>query len=230
MRKADYDQRYVSFDYFPKDFILEQWSEGKTITSFNYESGKWYFVFSKLGKYSRESYSLKYDFPEDWIYEKRQDGYNCTSITFGDKKWIVVMSKPENSEDRLTFESVKKGSINDITEFIEYKWGYGYFITHVAFGNGEWVVVMAKNTGYRHQVYRYQSAFPEEWIDKYYKQEYRITGLTYSGKTWFVVMSKIPNPPGEICFYNENTPSDFLQKYWDKGYRVVLLKNSLPLE
>ena len=60
-------------------------------------------------------------------------------------------------------QSYKKSSIFP-KEWIKEKWDEDYDITEVAYGDGQWVVVMTGESGYYGQSWTTSSSFPEDTV------------------------------------------------------------------
>jgi SpoVK/Ycf46/Vps4 family AAA+-type ATPase len=69
-------------------------------------------------------------------------------------------------------------------------WNSGIDISQVAYGAGNWAVLMAEKTGFSGQRYFQNSEFPAKSIDEGWKENYYITNVTWGDSTWVLIMSQ----------------------------------------
>ena len=60
-------QSWATRTEFPKEFIREQWAEGKQITALGFGGGLWAAVLSKGATFSKQTWILKSEFPKETI-------------------------------------------------------------------------------------------------------------------------------------------------------------------
>ncbi|MCP4356588.1 MAG: serine/threonine protein kinase [Chloroflexi bacterium] len=107
------------------------------------------------------------------------------------------------------------------SEFIQQKWGEGFRITDLTYGDGVWGVIMSQNSPYGRQTYYVTEAFPTETIEQKWKEGFRITDLTYSDGVWGVVLSQ-DSPYGRQTWYTtEAFPKEVIQQKWEEGFRIT---------
>ncbi len=219
MRSGTHAQGYKTTEGFPKSYINAEGGKVKYIDKMAYNNGKWTVVMSGLPYKNQYYYFLNKSLPLEQIRESWRQGFNITEVTYTNEQWFVVMSLPNNNSKIIREESLYKGTLNEVLKYIDSNWKYRQ-IGNITYGNNEWVVTMAKHPEYGHQIYRYQSSFPTEWLDKNYPEDYRVTSIAYGGGTWMVVMSKLKVNTGEFYTYNEEFPIDFIKSKWDDKYRI----------
>ena len=76
------------------------------------------------------------------------------------------------------------------TDAVNDGWNSGIDISQVAYGAGNWAVLMAEQTGYTGQRYFQNSEFPVRAIDEGWKENYYITNITWGDAGWVLIMSQ----------------------------------------
>jgi tetratricopeptide (TPR) repeat protein len=117
----------------------------------------------------------------------------------------------------------KRGSFDEIKSFISQKWSDQKDIIDIAYGNGEWVAILAEGADYSSQVYRWDKAFPHAWCQEKYNNGYNITGLTYGDGVWLVVMSKLSKQMPEKYLTDKTFLSKFIDDEWKAGKRIAFM-------
>jgi SpoVK/Ycf46/Vps4 family AAA+-type ATPase len=69
-------------------------------------------------------------------------------------------------------------------------WNNGVDISNVAWGSGNWAVLMAEETGFSGQRYYQRSEFPAKSIAEGWKENFYITNMAWGDSTWVLVMSQ----------------------------------------
>ncbi len=216
MADGVYAQAYEGDATFPLNFIQKQWDNGQFITDITYGEGEWVVVTGVID-YDHQVLTRDKKFPGTWVEEMWGKGYDITHVAYGADEWVVVMSKGAG----LTSESWgKRGSFDEIKEFIRAKWNDGKDIINVAFGNGEWVATLAKGADLHYQVYNWGAYFPHKWVIEKYENGYHVTSMTYGEGVWLIVMSQHSNSFKEKYTCAPNYPSDFVEEQWNNGRRI----------
>ncbi|MEO0338859.1 MAG: caspase family protein [Bacteroidota bacterium] len=179
-----YGQSWATRTDFPKDFIKEQWNNGKQITSLNFGGGLWAVVFSKGADYKQQTWATRQAFPTDLIQEKWDEGFRISSAAYGQKAWAFVFSKTESlGIQKYVLSRTFPG------DFIEENWDKGYSVSQVVFGDGQWLVIMSLGND-RRQSYIKSRTFPEEWIKEKMQADYEVTQTAFGNGYWTVVASQ----------------------------------------
>jgi tetratricopeptide (TPR) repeat protein/serine/threonine protein kinase len=150
--------------------------------------------------------------------------YSISSISYCENEWVLVMSRSSVNTDRWYTankhpdDEVKKG------------WDDGYRITKLAYGNGQWGVVMKKGTKITAQKWTWAksgSDFPREEIKSLWSN-YSITDLVFGINSngngyWVVVMSQGTGwTTQSYCGGGHSEfPEDYIKEYWDKDYHIT---------
>jgi hypothetical protein len=102
-------------------------------------------------------------------------------------------------------------------DWIKEKWGDDYRITSMAFGGGEWAVVMSQSTGYTMQTWKMDSAYPQDWIKEKWDEGYHITSIAYGGGEWAVIMSQGTGYSLQTWKTSPSYPKDWINEKWNGG-------------
>ena len=95
-------------------------------------------------------------------------------------------------------------------------------ITSLAYGNGQWALVMSSGTGYETQGYKLSSSFPKDKISDGWDKKQDVTLLSYCNGSWMVVMSA-DGDNSQTWRTDPEFPKDKIQEEWDNGKHVVAL-------
>ncbi len=179
-----YGQSWATRTDFPKDFIKEQWNNGKQITSLDYGGGLWAVVLSKGADYRQQTWATRQAFPTDLIQQKWEEGYRISSAAYGQKAWAFVFSKTEDL-------GVQKYALSRSFpgDFIEDNWEKGYTVSQVVFGEGQWLVIMSLGKN-QLQSYIKSRIFPEEWIQEKFQADYEISQTAFGDGYWTVIATQ----------------------------------------
>lgn len=133
-----HEQRYVSADTFPKDFIARGWEEGRHITSVAFGKGRYVVVMSKGTGYRRQLWAIRDSLPVSWIKEVWNEGYHVTGLTHVNGRWLVVASVEKFRAQQYAYA---------------YRWPHhtvdsllavGYEVTDAAYGDSVYFVVLTR--------------------------------------------------------------------------------------
>ena len=86
-------------------------------------------------------------------------------------------------EEFVLYRTFPADAVND-------GWNSGIDISHVAYGAGNWAVLMAEQTGFNGQRYFQRSEFPARAIDEGWKENNYITNITWGDSNWVLIMSQ----------------------------------------
>jgi SpoVK/Ycf46/Vps4 family AAA+-type ATPase len=86
-------------------------------------------------------------------------------------------------EEFVLYQTFPTDAIND-------GWNSGIDISQVAYGAGNWAVLMAEQTGFTGQRYFQNSEFPVKSIDDGWKENFYITNITWGEEGWVLIMSQ----------------------------------------
>lgn len=211
-----YAQSWATRTEFPKEFIREQWAEGKQITSIGYGGGLWAAVLSKGSSFQKQTWILRSEFPKATIQEKWQEGYAITHAAFGEGAWAFVFSQ----ESQLGPQTYQWSS-EFPKEFIEEHWTKGYHINQVLYGQKKWWVSMSKSDS-RKQTFIKSRGFPKEWIKEQLAADFEIKTTAFGDGYWIVVASK---EQSYDCTINTNPgfPKSEVSLAWSKEKAIINL-------
>lgn len=133
-----HEQRYVSADTFPKDFIARGWEERRHITSVAFGKGRYAVVMSKGTGYRTQRWVFRDSLPVSWIKEVWNEGYHVTGLTHVNGRWFVVASVEKFRPQQYAYA---------------YRWPHhtvdsliavGYEVTDAAYGDSVYFVVLTR--------------------------------------------------------------------------------------
>jgi YD repeat-containing protein len=163
------------------------------------ETSLWRFIYTKGETFGKQKRRATKVFPENEIKEDQEEGYYITDLSYGgnanDKYWVMIVSKTKYTDQVWKLNNNKEeleASIRGMR-----KGRPDLFISKIAYGDGKWVVVSSKGTGYTDQVTVMRVSFPETAIKEYGGKDYTITDMAYGGGLWVVTMSKGTNTSGQ---------------------------------
>ena len=107
------------------------------------------------------------------------------------------------------------------SDYIDQKWKAGYHITHLAYGDGIWSVVMSKGSGLNAQIWRTKENFPNEIIKEKWEEGYEITNLVYGNGVWALVMSKGSKYTLQTLLTDKKFPQKTINKKWNDGFDIT---------
>jgi hypothetical protein len=105
-------------------------------------------------------------------------------------------------------------------EYVNYHWDYKHYIEEVAYGDGEWKVVMKKSNNKKAQTWATRNEFPHNYIYRYWNKGYTISDIAYGEGMWCVVLTKYSKSYAQAWAYNTYFPDDFIEEYWNKEYLI----------
>lgn len=209
-----YGQSWATRLEFPKDFIRDNWNDGKQITSMTYGNGLWAVVLSYGSPYTSQTWVTRGDFDKDLIQQKWKEGYSITNTTFGQGAWAFVFSKMKQANAQ-TYQL----SAEFPQEFIDEFWGKGYFISSIAFGSGKWFVCMDQRAK-TEQSYIKSRDFPEDWVQQKLETNFEITHLTFGDGYWTVVASKADSYYN-VLYANSSFPKSEISLTWSQEAAIT---------
>lgn len=186
--KAPYSQQRIKKSKeFPSAWIKQQWNDGFSITTFDFDENKNEFVvlMSKGSGQGLQSWRRTDTFPKDWITEKWNEDYQITSMMYGAGNWYLAMNKNTGYITQRW-----KTSYEIPRDWIIDNWNESYAITSATHGNGVWALTMTKGSKLGAQTWKTGSTYPFKWIQERAEKGYSITTITYGDGKWLVVMSK----------------------------------------
>lgn len=183
----------------------------------------WSVVMSDMGSNSYEKQKIYHSevFPSDWIKTHWDLGYTITSVECNDKSgaYFLVMSKTSSwgMQSWKLSETFPK-------DWITERWNNGYRITSIAYGNGQWIVVMNQNTGYGEQRWKtYNSEIPREWIEQSWNEGYSITSANYGNGLWAVTMSTDSQLGLQSWNILAEYPITYIKEKSEEGYDLTTI-------
>ncbi len=75
-------------------------------------------------------------------------------------------------------------------DIVSARWDEGYYLTSLAFGDGEWALVFSQETGLTTQGWNIVDGEPEDVIEQRWEDGFDLTSLAYSPQGWVLVFSK----------------------------------------
>lgn len=107
------------------------------------------------------------------------------------------------------------------TQEIRHCWAQEHFVTDLAYDDGEWLLVMTKDTGYTDQIYLRGADFPADQISENREGGFDITSIAYANDEWVVVMSAGAGLGGQNYLSSPDFPETEIRNYWDQGYWIT---------
>ncbi len=154
--------------------------------------GQWYFSYTKGEKISTQRWKSKKSFPAPEILAEWKEDFYITDLVYSDrnsvKEWLLITSK-NKYKTQLYIQNTKADSLKSTIETGNHSYP-GYAITHIAYGDGKWITVYSKGTGFTAQTTLMTREFPEESIKENWKKDYHVTDMVYGGGWWTIIMSK----------------------------------------
>jgi hypothetical protein len=156
------------------------------------DKGQWYFSYTKGEKISTQRWKKRKSFPATEILTEWKEDFYITDLVYSEKndtkEWLLVTSKNKYT-NQLYIKNSHADSLKSTIETGNHTYP-GYAITHIAYGDGKWITVYSKGTGYTYQTTLMTRQFPEESIKENWKKDYYITDMVYGGGWWTIIMSK----------------------------------------
>jgi tetratricopeptide (TPR) repeat protein len=184
------------------------------------QEDKWFYVMTG-GDY-QQAYKHWPTFPENWVDEKAGEGKALTSVAFGnvdgEQKWLLVASADQGITHQRYI--VQEEFPN---EFISDKWDEDYDLAQVAFGDGNWAVVMNKGLGYCSQSWGKRESLEEirQFIREKWDKDKYLTSMTYGNGEWVAVMSKCVDITSQSYKFSDTYPNDWIQEKYDDDYNLT---------
>lgn len=202
-----YAQSWATRVEFPKDFIRENWSEGKQITSLYYARGVWAVVLSKGSPYESQTWATRRDFDQELIRQKWEEGFAISEVSYGQGTWAFVFSKRENNTSQIYQLS------EDFPEaFIQAQWDQGFFINNITYAAGKWLVCMEKISA-SNQSYIKSRNYPKDWVEEKLTSDFEITELTFGNGYWVAVASRTKSYANAL-YSNDQFPKSEISLAW----------------
>ena len=88
-------------------------------------------------------------------------------------------------------------------------------------GEGNWYVVMDKNTGFETQKWKTSVEIPRDWIIDNWNENYAITSATYGNGLWALTMSKGSKLGAQSWKTQTEYPFDWIKERTNKGYSIT---------
>lgn len=184
---------------------------------------QWRYLYTKGEKMGIQRKQQTKSFPEKEIQKDWLDGRYVTDISFGgpgdDKNWVLINSKNKFT-DQLWRTADNSTDLEKTIVDVKNK-NPDFYISHITYGDGKWVLIFSKGTRYSSQTTIISSTFPEADITKYGTQGLSITDLAYGGGKWVVCMSKDPELMGQHYVTLESWDQEKINKNAEKGYYVT---------
>jgi hypothetical protein len=133
-----HEQRYVSADTLPKDFIARGWEERRHITSVAFGKGRYVVVMSKGTGYRTQRWVLRDSLPVSWIKDVWNDGYYVTGLTHVNGRWFVVASMEKFRPQQYAY--AYRWPQNTVDSLLR----VGYEVTDAAYGDSVYFVVLTR--------------------------------------------------------------------------------------
>ncbi|MEC7264329.1 MAG: hypothetical protein VXW38_11365 [Bacteroidota bacterium] len=93
----------------------------------------------------------------------------------------------------------------------------------MAYGGGEWYVVMDKNIGYTAQRWKTSYEIAKDWITENWNEGYSITSASYGGGLWAVSMSAGTNLGLQTWKTQYEYPIDWIKEKSEDGYKITTM-------
>ncbi len=90
----------------------------------------------------------------------------------------------------------------------------------------QFTAVSESGTGYKEQVWFYNSELDQNKIKTNWDEGKRIVSASYTDKGWFVVMAKNTGYTMQTYHYNNDWPTDWINKKQSEGYRFTSVGHS----
>ncbi len=179
------------------EMIKKHWDK-YYITTASYTPGGWLFIMQIREKNISQSFSWgESGCPLDWMKEKREkEGKMLTAIASKGSQWFGVVTTDSPYKDQVYCFDVW----DVVEEFIGKWWKEDYYITHAAWSDGKWLIVMSKTDMYTEQQYFFASNHEElsEKIKERWEQKQTITLIKTGDSFIFCVMSREASNGGDI--------------------------------
>jgi len=211
------NQRWITSEEFPHDYIKEQWGKGFFITGIQNYYGFWTLVLSKAAPFKQQTYITDTNFPQKLIDEKLNDGYFVSNLCYNDSIWAVIMTSGLEYENQKLFYTRSYP-----TDEIHMGRDEGYNISRLQYANGIWILVLTKGKELLQSVIQIDS-LAEEKIQNYLNDGYHITDVTYDGRI-IAVVSKGMNwgqQEARVILYSEM--SEPISQWWKSRYCITSL-------
>jgi len=116
-------------------------------------------------------------------------------------------------EEFVLYRTFPADAVND-------GWNNGLDISNLAWGSGDWAVLMAEQTGFTGQRYFQRSEFPVKAIDEGWKENYYITNMSWGDSEWVLVMSQGCGYSDQQWKSGSKFPSRDVEKAIKAGFHI----------
>lgn len=132
-----------------------------------------------------QTFSISSAYPYTVRAQSWNQGKNLTGMWYGNGMWVVIFS---SSTARYEFNLL--APYDSLMRAMQRKWSEGLQVVRLTPTGANWAVAMARGTGITHQVFRYDTVFPQQFVQQYMNAGYRITQADFADNRWIVVMSQ----------------------------------------
>ena len=200
--------------------VRELTQKGHFVKDLEYGDGKWRLFYENDVTSTEQSWSNSAYFPDSWLEEQKEKKMNITRIAYGQFKWVAFARKQGTIKKQL-FNVVY--SWDEVISWLKKVWTTEprYNIEDIAYGDGEWGVLLNYSENEEHQVFTVSETYPNSWIQSKFNDNYNFSAIESDGEKWYVVMTRKKTQKSEKVLPSKAFPSEDIKKEWDKNLRVT---------
>jgi hypothetical protein len=205
---------------FPTTWVDSQTTSGLFIMSLDVSPKGQVSVVAGMpqqaGYIRAQQYQVSPSFPGTWIQQGYSSDYFVSHLAYHptQKQWIGVSVQgggfTQQAWDCNTTFPV---------DWLNLQMGNGLVLTAIAYGAGEWCLVMSNsNNGQKQEIY-YNPTFPSGSVSTSYNDGMAMQSMTSGDDLWVVVMSTVPTGFNQYYYYGQSSfPSTTIAQLWPKLY------------
>lgn len=203
--------------------VKEQTKKGNYVTDMEYGNGEWKLVVSEDKSSSAQAWVTNGVFPKQWLNTQKERKWNITKLSYGQFNWIAV------ARDQTSLKPQKFNVLNSwqgVVQWLRDVWEENprYNIEDIAYGNGQWGVLLNYVSADEHQIFTDSKEFPQAWIQQKFNDNYNISSIESDGEKWYVVMTRKATQKSEkVLSPADNFHSSEVKEEWDKNRRITSL-------
>ena len=204
----------------PEAEIEKYWNEGMYITTAAYTADGWMICMTEDSRFYDQAYIYDKELSGDMIKKYYDKDYVITSISRGPTKFLVVFSDYLMYDDQV----IKQGKWADMQVWYNSMYNEGYRTTAAAYTDGEWILVMTKDSPYTTQQFMMVDETKRaDAVQKIWNEGSYVQLAEHGGGKFLVFYGEDDEEYGDnkqACKMEPNNLSTWMRERWDKGMYI----------
>ena len=165
-------------------------SKGMIVTSIEYGAGKWVVASARPLFPTGQRAILSSTFPKVQIDELMGQGWGVRTFDYGgvpnDQTWLVVMERGvEKVKQKVVVGTDGEFPLEEVNREI----AAGQHVVDVAYGEGNWVVVLESGKGWGNQKVFHGKTFPRDSVESAWVSSYQLTTIDWPTDNFFPTLT-----------------------------------------